>query len=54
MFAQFEEWDLLSETHNNAESGDEYNDNSVMPPQLSEEKIDTMDSQMMNLCLQRY
>ena len=27
MFAQFEEGDILSETRNDAESGDKYNDN---------------------------
>ena len=34
-FAQFEEGNLLSETRNDAESGDEYYDNSIMPPLLS-------------------
>ena len=31
-FTQFEEEDLLSETHDNAESGDESYDHSIMPP----------------------
>ena len=35
-FAQFEEGNLLSETRNDAESGDEYDDNSIIPPLLSE------------------
>ena len=54
-FAQFEEGNLVSETHNNVESGDESDDNSIMQPLLSEEKMDAMnydDKQMMNLCLQ--
>ena len=33
----FEEGDLLSETHDNAESGEKYNDDSIMPPLSSEE-----------------
>ena len=36
-FAQFEEGNLLSETCNNAESGDKSDENSIMPPLLSEE-----------------
>ena len=36
MFAQFEEGDSLTETCNYAESGDESDDNSIMPPLLSE------------------
>ena len=36
-FAQFEEGDLLSETHNDAESGDESDDNAIMQPLISEE-----------------
>ena len=35
---------LLSETRDNAESSDESNDDSIMPPLLSEEEMDTMDS----------
>ena len=35
MFAQFEEGGLLSETCNDAESGEESNDDSLMPPLLS-------------------
>ena len=44
MFAQFEEGNLLSETRKNAESGDESDDDSIMPPLLSKEEIDAMDS----------
>ena len=43
-FTQFEEGNLLSETHNDAESGDKSNDNAIMPPLLSEEEMDAMDS----------
>ena len=34
---QFEEGNLLSETRDNAESGDEYNDDSIMPPIIGKE-----------------
>ena len=34
MFALFEEENLLYDTHDNAESGDESDDNSIMPPLL--------------------
>ena len=37
MFAQFEEGDLLSETLNDTESGNESNDNSTLPPLIIEE-----------------
>ena len=37
MFTQIEEGNSLSETRNDAESGDESNDNIIMPPLLSEE-----------------
>ena len=43
-FAQFREGNLLSETHNHAEIGDEYDDYSIIPPLLSEEEMDEMDS----------
>ena len=43
MFTQFEEGNLLSETCNNAESGDESDDNSIMSPLLIKEEIDVMD-----------
>ena len=35
MFAQFEEGGLLSKNSNDAESGDESDDGSIMPPLLS-------------------
>ena len=40
-FAQFEEGGLLSETRNDAESGDKSDDNSSMPPLLREEEMDS-------------
>ena len=43
-FAQFEKGDLWSETRNNAESGDESDDGSIMPSLLSKEEMDAMDS----------
>ena len=48
-FTQFEEGDSPSETNsppetrNDAKSGDESDDNSIMPPLLSKEEIDEMD-----------
>ena len=44
MFTQFEEGNLISETCDDMESGDKYNDNSIMPPLISEEEMDAMDS----------
>ena len=44
-FTQFEEDNLLSETCNDAESGDKSNDISIIPPLLREEKMDVMDSE---------
>ena len=41
---QFEEGVLLSETRNDAESGDESGDDSIILPPVREEEIDTMDS----------
>ena len=41
-FTQFEEGNLSSETRNDAESGDKSDDNSIMPPLLSEEEMDSM------------
>ena len=35
-FTQFEEGNILTKTRNNAESGDESDDESIMPPLLSE------------------
>ena len=43
-FAQFEEGSILTKTHNDAEIGDKYDDDSIMPPLLSEEEMDSMDS----------
>ena len=44
MLAQFEEGNILTKTRNDAESGDESDDDSIMPPLLSEEEMDAMDS----------
>ena len=35
---------LLSETRDDAEIGNESDDDSIMPPLISEEEIDVMDS----------
>ena len=43
-FAKFEEEDLLSETRNNAESGDKSDEDSIIPPLIREEEMDAMDS----------
>ena len=43
-FSQFEEGNILTKTSNNAESGDKSNDDSIIPPLLSEEEMDAMDS----------
>ena len=43
-FARSEEGDLLSETCDNTESSDKYDDYSTIPPLISEEEIDVMDS----------
>ena len=40
-FAQFEEGNILTNTRNDAESGD---DDSIMPPLMSEKNMDSMDS----------
>ena len=42
--AQFEEGNILTETRNNAESGDKFNDDSIMPTLLSKEEIVAIDS----------
>ena len=42
-FTQFEEGNLLSETSNDAESGDKYDNKSVMPPLLIKEELGAMD-----------
>ena len=41
---EFEKGNILTKTRNDAESGDESNDDSMMPPLLSEEEMDAMDS----------
>ena len=43
-FAQFEEGDFLSETCDDAESGEKSDDKSIMPPLISKGEIDTMGS----------
>ena len=42
-FTQFEEGNLLSETFDDAKSGDKFYDDSIMPPLISEEEMDAMD-----------
>ena len=42
--AQFEEGGLSSETRDDAESGNKSDNNSAMPPLISEEEMDDMDS----------
>ena len=44
-FTQFEEGNLLSETINNAESGNESNENSIVPLLLSKEEMYGMDDE---------
>ena len=41
---QFEEGYLLSKIRDNAESGDESDDDSIMSPLIRQEEIDAMDS----------
>ena len=43
-FAQFEEGNIRTKTFNDEESGDESNDNSIMPPLIIEEEMEAMDS----------
>ena len=43
-FTQFEEGNLLSETRNDAESSEESNKDSIIPPLLIKEVMDAMDS----------
>ena len=43
-FTQFEEGDLSSETHDDAESGDESDYDEIMPLLIRKEEIDAMDS----------
>ena len=44
MFAHFEEGYILTETSNDAKSGDESDDKSIMTPLLRKEDMDAMDS----------
>ena len=44
MIAQFEEVNILTNTSNDAEISDKSNDDSIMPPLLSKEEMDAMDS----------
>ena len=41
---QFEEGDLLSETLDDAERGEEYDDDLIMPPLIRKEEMNNMDS----------
>ena len=43
-FTHFEEGNLLFENCDDEESGDKYDDDLIMPPLISEEEMDTMDS----------
>ena len=43
-FAQFEEVNIWTKTHNDAESSDKSDEDSIMPPLLSKEEMDAMDS----------
>ena len=43
-FTQFEEGNIITKNCNNAESVDESNDDSIMPPLLREKEMDTMGS----------
>ena len=51
-FTKFEEVNILNKTRNNAESGDESNDDSIMPPLLSKEEIEK--KWIMAMSLQRF
>ena len=43
-FAQFEEGNIWTKIRNDEESGEESDDESIMPPLISEEDMDDMDS----------
>ena len=43
MFAQFDKGYILTKTRKDAKSGDKSDDDSIMPPLLSEEEMDAMD-----------
>ena len=42
-FTQFEEENLLSETHDNEQISEESNDHSIMPPLISKEEMNDID-----------
>ena len=44
-FTQFEEGNIWTKTLNDAESGDESYDDSIMPPLLRKEEMDAMNSE---------
>ena len=46
-FAQFEEGNILTETHNNTESGDEYDSESLMMSKQDMENLDEKNNFMM-------
>ena len=43
-FTQFEEGNLLSNTRDDTEIGNRYDDDSTLPPLISEEEMDSMSS----------
>ena len=43
MFTHFEEGNIWTKTRNDAEIGEESNEESIMPPLLSKEDMDSMD-----------
>ena len=56
-FAQFEEENVLSETRNDAESGDKSDEDPIIPPLIIQEKLMRWILamiHMMNLCLRRF
>ena len=44
MFTHFEEGNILTKIRNDAERGDKSDDDSIVPPLLSKEEMDAMDS----------
>ena len=42
-FTQFEEGGLLFETHNDAESSDKFDNDSIIPSLMSEKEMDAVD-----------
>ena len=49
MFAQFEEWNLITETRNDTESGDESNIESIMMSEKYMENLDEKEKSMTTL-----